>query len=204
MQISLDLLVKAGVNPVNGAKYLAALNEQLPWYDINTPLRIAHFLAQVLHESALMKATSENLNYSDKALLQVFGKYFTEAEALQFARRQEAIANRVYADRMGNGPESSGDGYRYRGRGLIQLTGRENYERFAKWLKVPGVVDNPDLVATKYPVHSAVYYWDSRKLNAMADRDDVRGITYRINGGFSGLEDRRELLAKLKRGLRIE
>lgn len=203
MQISLDLLVNAGVKPVTAVKYLTDLNEQLPWHEINTPLRIAHFLAQVLHESALMSATSENLNYSEKALLQIFGKYFSQADAAQFARRSEAIANRVYADRMGNGPESSGDGYRYRGRGLIQLTGRDNYERFAKWLKVPGVVDNPDLVATKYPVHSAVYYWDSRNLNALADRDDIRAITYRINGGFNGLEDRRELLAKLKRGLKI-
>jgi len=132
----------------------------------------------------------------------VFGKYFSSSEiANRYARKPEKIANRVYGNRMGNGDEASGEGYKYRGRGLIQLTGKYNYRKFSKWIS-DDVVNNPDLVASKYAVHSAVYYWLANDLNSLADIDDVKKVTKRINGGFNGLEHRIELLGKIKKSLR--
>lgn len=172
--------------------YLDALNEQLPKFDIDTPLRLAHFIAQIAHESGSFKYKSENLNYSAKALRAVFGKYFDSDEmAEQYARKPEQIANIVYAGRMGNGDTESGDGWRYRGRGLIQLTGRENYSHCAQAIGVD-CENQPELLSddAQATVAAACWYWQSRKLNDLADMDDVKGITRKINGGLHGLEER--------------
>ena len=207
MRIEKSLLTGLGVRKDRAEKYLPALNTALAEHGIDTPLRVAHFLAQVLHESGKMKFVKENLNYSPKGLLSTFSKYFTTAQAAAYARKPEKIGSRVYANRMGNGPEASGEGYRYRGRGLIQLTGKSNYRKFSKWIG-DDVVSNPERVATKYAVHSAVFYWMTRSykgspLNALADRDDVFLLTKAINGGTNGLDDRKDLLAKAKRLLNI-
>ena len=168
-------------------------------YEINTALRLAHFLAQINHESGDMKRLEENLNYSAKRLLEVFPKYFDSYEiALSYANKPKMIASRVYANRMGNGDEASGDGYKYRGRGLIQLTGKTNYVAFDRFLNANGeIVSNPDLVAKnkEYAVLTAFFYWDSRKLNNLIDKDGnqyfvCKEITKRINGGYNGINDR--------------
>ena len=168
-------------------------------YEINTALRLAHFLAQVNHESSNMKRLEENLNYSAKRLLEIFPKYFYNYEiALTYANKPNMIASRVYANRMGNGGEGSGDGYKYRGRGLIQLTGKANYVAFDRFLNANGeIVSNPDLVAKnkEYAVLTAFFYWYSRKLNNLIDKDGnqyfvCKEITKRINGGYNGLDDR--------------
>lgn len=172
--------------------------EQIPLvmekFAIKTPLRLAHFLAQCAHESGNFKATRENLNYSSAGLLKTFPKYFKDIEtAKKYERKPEAIANRVYANRMGNGDESSGDGFKHRGRGYIQLTGKQNYSSFDKVVD-EDILANPDLVATKYPMLSAAWFWDSRKLNAIADTGAtdavVTSITLKVNGGRHGLADR--------------
>lgn len=198
MRLTKAVLTGLGVTSERADKYLAALNEALAAHAIDTPLRVAHFLAQVLHESGKMRWVEENLNYSADGLRAVFSKYFNDAEAREYARNPERIANRTYGNRMGNGDEASGDGYRYRGRGLIQLTGKDNYRAFSDWIHDDDVVSNPDLVADKYAVHSAVYYWSENNINRIADRDDVRGVTKAINGGLKGLDDRMELLQKAK------
>lgn len=182
-------------------KYLAAINEGLIKYSINTPLRIAHFVAQVAHESGSFKYSSENLNYGAKGLRSTFGKYFqTEELSEEYARQKEKIANRVYGNRMGNGDENSGDGWRFRGRGLIQLTGKENYRKFAKDIGID-IDKQPDKVASdpKVAVLAAAWFWDSRKLNNYADKDDVLTITKRINGGTHGLDDRKAYLERAKK-----
>jgi putative chitinase len=166
-------------------------------FQINTPLRLAHFLAQCAHESNNFKATIENLNYSAKSLRAVFGKYFPDdATAKAYERKPEKIANIVYANRMGN--DDKGDGWKYKGRGYIQLTGKNNYAAFDK--VVPeDVLANPDLVATKYPLLSAAWFWDSKNLNTLADNGKsdavVTQMTKKVNGGTVGLDDR---LAKFK------
>jgi len=163
-------------------------------FGITTPLRLAHFLAQCGHESGGFKAVRENLNYSAKGLMGIFKKYFPNAKlALQYERKPDRIANKVYASRMGNGPESSGDGYNYRGRGYIQLTGKSNYQLFDK--TVPeDITANPDLVATKYPLASAAFFFNSNKLWAICDKGadtaTVTAVTKRVNGGTIGLPDR--------------
>jgi len=168
-------------------------------YEINTALRLAHFLAQINHESGDMKRLEENLNYSAKRLLEVFPKYFDSYEiALSYANKPKMIASRVYANRMGNGDEASGDGYKYRGRGLIQLTGKTNYVAFDRFLNADGeIISNPDLVAKnkEYAVLTAFFYWDNRRLNNLIDKDvnqyfTCKEITKRINGGYNGLDDR--------------
>lgn len=163
-------------------------------FDLGTPLRLAHFLAQCGHESAGFKAVSENLNYGAKGLQSIFKKYFpTEAKALEYERKPEKIANLVYANRMSNGDEKSGDGFRFRGRGYIQLTGRANYTLFNKFVD-EDVVVNPDLVATKYPLLSAGWFFHSNGLHKLADGGAtdavVTTITKRVNGGVIGLADR--------------
>ncbi|MGY6216829.1 glycoside hydrolase family 19 protein [Methylolobus aquaticus] len=206
MQIDSSLFVNVGVRRECAERYAGDFNTLLARYGIDTPLRVAHFLAQVLHESGLLRHVEENLNYSAKGLRSIFGKYFrSDAEANAFARQPAKIANRVYANRIGNGSEASGDGYRFRGRGLIQLTGRANYQSFSDWLGVD-VVSAPDKVASDYAVHSAVFYWSTRKrnglsLNTYADRDSLLDITRAVNGGTIGLEDRKHLLLKLKQQL---
>lgn len=171
-------------------------------YKINTPVRMAHFLSQCAHESSGFKALSENLNYSASGLMSVFRKYFDAESAKQYARQPERIANKVYANRMGNGDEESGDGWRYRGRGVIQLTGKNNYKAFAGHIK-SDVVANPDTVSKKYALDSAAWWWSSNRMNAVADRGDVVAVTKRVNGGTNGLSDRqrkyKEIITLLER-----
>jgi putative chitinase len=167
-----------------------ALEQLLPEYEIDTPHRIAAFIAQCSHESGGFTSLKENLNYRAETLRKVFPKYFTESSAQQFAGQQEAIANRVYANRMGNGPEESGDGYRYCGRGLIQLTGKDNYQNFADSLEM-NVEELPDYLGTfEGAVQSACWFWENNNLNQWADKGDIVTLTKRINGGTIGLEDR--------------
>lgn len=162
-------------------------------FEINTPLRLAHFLAQCEHESNNFKAINENLNYSAKGLLTTFKKYFSEETAKLYEYKPEKIANIVYANRIGNGDKTSGDGWKYRGRGYIQLTGKDNYKAFSKTIN-ENVVENPDLVSLKYPLLSAAWYWNSRNLNTLADKGSteliVKSITKKVNGGTLGLQER--------------
>ena len=170
-------------------------------FGIDTHLELAHFLSQVDHESAGFKAKVENLNYSDAGLLKTFGKYFTATTAKQYARKPQNIANRVYANRMGNGDEKSGEGWKYRGRGYIQLTGKNNYSALNSYLKSIGLADNvlasPDLVETKYPLLSAAYWWMVNGLNQIADDGEaesvVKAVTKRVNGGLNGYAHRLEM-----------
>jgi putative chitinase len=170
-----------------------ALNKILPDYGIDTPQRVAAFVAQAAHESGGFTALHENLNYRAETLRRVFPKYFpTDALAQQYAHNQEAIANRVYANRMGNGPEESGDGFRYCGRGLIQLTGQQNYQSFADSIETP-VEQVPDFLQTfEGAVQSACWFWENNNLNQYADSGDILTMTKRINGGTIGLEDRQK------------
>lgn len=163
-------------------------------FEINTPLRLAHFLAQCGHESGNFKFKSENLNYSELILRKVFPKYFPDIViAKKYERKPEAIASRVYGGRMGNGPEATKEGFKFRGRGFIQLTGKQNYTAFDKTVE-EDILANPDLVATKYPLLSAAWFWNSRKLNSIADQgatdEVVTKITKLVNGGTIGLPDR--------------
>jgi len=173
--------------------WVDAMNEVFPKYEIDTPKRIAAFIAQCGHESGGWRTFSENLNYSAKALDAVFGKYFVRAgrDANDYARQPEKIANIVYAGRMDNGDTNSGDGWRYRGRGPIQLTGKANYAKFSEDMDVDAV-DNPDQVSEDKEVAlmSAIWYWNSNNLNRYADSGDIKTLTKRINGGYIGLEDR--------------
>ena len=198
MKTRVEMLKEMGVSQADADQYIRHLEHALPKYGIaDSRLRLAHFFAQILHESGFMRFDMENLNYSADALRRVFGKYFrTKEEANAYARQPEKIANRVYANRMGNGSEASGDGWTFRGRGLIQLTGRANYRAFAAWVGDERIMDDPDLVASEYAVHSAVFFWDRHNLNKLADKDDVVALTRRVNGGESGLAHRRELLNK--------
>lgn len=160
-----------------------------------TPVRAAHFFAQTSHETGNFKAFSENLNYSAQGLQGIFGKYFPGNLEESYARQPEKIANRVYASRMGNGDEASGDGWKFRGRGALQLTGKANYEAFAKYLGTDEVLVNPDLVATKYAFESAMFFFERNKLWAICDQGindaAILALTKRINGGTHGLEDRK-------------
>ena len=172
-------------------------------YGLNTPLRIAHFMAQIEHESNL-KPISEILNYSVNGLLKVFGKYFkTETKAREYARRPEKIANLVYANRMYNGNEQSGDGWKYRGRGFIQITGKKNYQLLSKDTRID-YLNNPDwLLREPDAMISALWYWNKINGNKYADKDDIKTITKLINGGYNGLEDRIEKLNKWKLKLNL-
>lgn len=200
MPIDRKLLTSLGVKAAAADRYLADLVAMLPQHQVDSPLRVAHFLAQVLHESGLFEIVEENLNYSAKRLREVFPKYFTPAQAAAYAGKRAAIGNRVYADRLGNGGEGSGDGYRYRGRGLVQLTGKANYGAFGAWIGAD-VVSDPDLVSTRYAVHCALFFWSTRGCNALADADDLVAVTKKINGGLNGFEDRRRLLERAKQAL---
>lgn len=171
-----------------------ALAQLFPDYDINTPKRMAAFLAQCAHESGGFTVLVENLNYKPQALRRLFPKYFPDdVTANQYCARpnkQEAIANRIYANRMGNGPESSGDGYAFRGHGLIQLTGRDTWQAFADSIETP-LSDLKDYMQTfEGACQSACWYWESRGLNKWADAGDIKELTRRINGGYIGLDDR--------------
>ena len=171
----------------------AQIPDSMSLYNINTPLRLAHFLSQCAHESGGFKLVYEGLNYSAKGLRTTFSKYFPGTLSESYARRPQMIANRVYASRIGNGDEASGDGYKFRGRGYIQLTGKANYVEFDK-VVVEDVLASPNLVATQYPLLSAAWFWNKNNLNAIADKGDsvdiVTAITKRVNGGINGLPDR--------------
>jgi putative chitinase len=170
-----------------------ALNQFLPAYDINTRERVSAFIAQCSHESANFKVLKENLNYRAASLRKVFPKYFpTDEMANQFANKKEQIANKVYANRMGNGPEESGDGFRYHGRGLIQLTGKNNYQAFAKYVNKSIEEVVPYLETIDGAVESACWFWKTNNLNKWADTGDFVTLTKRINGGTIGLEDRQK------------
>jgi putative chitinase len=166
-----------------------------------SPNRAAHFFAQTAHESGNFKTFSENLNYSAKGLRGIFGKYFpTDALANAYARQPMKIANRVYANRMGNGPESSGDGWKFRGRGALQLTGHDNYQAFANYVNRPDVMTNPDLVAGELCFESALWFFDRNKLWGICDQGvndaAILALTKRINGGTHGLDDRKQKTKK--------
>jgi putative chitinase len=173
---------------------IAQIPDTASKFQINTPLRLAHFLAQCGHESGGFKVTSENLNYSAKGLMGIFKKYFpTQQLAESYQRQPQKIANKVYASRMDNGNESSGDGFKFRGRGYIQLTGRANYTAFGKAIN-EDIASNPDVVSGKYALLSAAWFWSKNGLNKLADGGSsdtvVTSITKRVNGGTIGLADR--------------
>jgi putative chitinase len=198
-------IAPAPIAPVGGLKLdklrghipdavIAMIPDTAAKFQINTPLRLAHFLAQCGHESGGFRATQENLNYSAKGLAGIFRKYFpTEAAAASYARQPQKIASKVYGNRMGNGPESSGEGYKFRGRGYIQLTGKENYTAFGKSIG-EDMTANPDKVASQYALLSAAWFFSKNGLHRMADEGAsdavVTKITKRVNGGTIGLADR--------------
>jgi putative chitinase len=166
-----------------------------------SPIRSAHFFGQTSHETGHFKVFSENLNYSADGLLKVFPKYFkTLEESKLYERKSEKIANRVYGNRMGNGDEASGEGFKFRGRGALQLTGKSNYEAFSKFLNKPEIMTNPDLVATEYAFESAIYFFEKNGLWAICDKgiDDatITAVTKKINGGVNGLAERITLTKK--------
>ena len=188
---NIDLGKLKGIVPDAVVVQIPAVMEK---FQINTPLRLCHFLSQCAHESNDFKAVTENLNYSAKSLMITFKKYFpTEDKALAYERKPEKIANLVYANRMDNGAEESGDGFKYRGRGYIQLTGKVNYKAFDKVVE-DDIVATPELVATKYPLLSAAWYWNSRNINKVCDKGDTDSVTTEVtklvNGGTIGLDDR--------------
>jgi putative chitinase len=174
------------------------LPEILEKYEINSPLRFAHFIAQAGHECAGFTIFSENLNYKAEALTKVFPKYFKDVDPNAYARQPEKIANRVYGSRMGNGDEASGDGWRFRGRGAIQLTGKNNYTAFANdnGITIDEAVEY--LGTDRGTIESAAWFWHKNGLNALADKDDVVAVTKRVNGGTIGLEDRTKHLHEAK------
>jgi putative chitinase len=173
------------------SQWYEAISSILPEYEINTPQRVAAFLAQCAHESGGFVFLKENLNYKAPSLRKVFSKYFQDdATAIAYANKPEKIANRVYANRMGNGDESSGDGWRYCGRGLIQLTGKDNYTFFAASLDIPVEEASEYLQTFEGAVQSACFFWEQNSLNKWADSGDILTLTKRINGGTIGLEDR--------------
>jgi putative chitinase len=168
----------------------SALVNILPKYDIDTMERVSMFIGQCAHESGQFNIMTENLNYSVNGLLKTFPKYFNAASARIYARNPEKIANRVYANRMGNGNEASGDGWRFRGQGFIQLTGRSNHQRFADFLKIP--LDQALVYVRTLPgaIEAACWFWKVNNLNQHSDRLDIKTVTKIINGGFNGLDDR--------------
>jgi putative chitinase len=166
-------------------------------YQMNTINRMSHFLAQCAHESGNWRVFEENLNYSAAGLLGTFPRHFTQATADQYARKPQMIANRVYGNRMGNGDEASGDGWKFRGRGFIQLTGKNNYTAFNA--TVPkDVIASPELVAGEYALESAAWFWVTNKLNQLSDTGTVQQVTQRVNGGQHGITDRVEKHARYK------
>jgi|LakMenE18May11ns_1017448.scaffolds.fasta_scaffold9692068_3 putative chitinase len=196
MQIKENLL-KAGYKISDELE--SAISKTFETYKVNTRLKQVHFLAQIIHESQALKRVEENLNYSADRLLVVFPKYFNSTTAKQYQRNSTAIGSRVYANRMGNGAETSMDGYTYRGRGFIMNTGKSQYELLTKEFGVD-FVSNPDLLKQlPYSMLSAGFYWYRNNLNILAEQDKIKEITKRINGGYIGLDDRIKILNKLKK-----
>ena len=190
----INLQKKIGVT-ADGAFGPGTFKKAAAYYKLS-PDRAAHFFAQTAHESGGFKAFSENLNYGAKGLRGVFGKYFpTNALARAYERQPQKIANRVYANRMGNGPETSGEGWLFRGRGSLQLTGKDNYQAFANYIGRPDVMTNPDLVAGELCFESALWFFDKNKLWSICDKGindaAILALTKRINGGTHGLDDRK-------------
>lgn len=174
-------------------QWCEALNKILPDYGIDTPQRVAAFIAQCAHESGGFVFLTENLNYKAASLRKVFPKYFPDdGLAARYANKPEMIANRIYANRMGNGDETSGDGFRFRGRGLIQLTGKDNYTWFAESIETSLEETVEYLQTFEGAVQSACWFWETNNLNQWADKDDILTLTKRINGGTIGLEDRKK------------
>lgn len=189
-----NLQAKIGIT-ADGAFGPGTLASAAAYYKLNKA-RAAHFFAQTAHESGGFKAFSENLNYGAKGLRGIFGKYFpTDGMAKNYERQPERIANRVYANRMGNGDEASGDGWKYRGRGALQLTGKSNYQAFADYISRPDVMTNPDLVAGELCFESALWFFDRNKLWSICDQGitdaAILALTRKINGGVHGIDDRK-------------
>lgn len=180
------------------------LSELLPKYEINTAVRVAGFIAQCSHESVEFTVLKENLNYSADGLNKVFAKYFVKAgrDAVPYARQPEKIANIVYADRLGNGDTASGDGWRFRGRGVIQLTGKDNYTAFGKTKQLTALETIDYLETKRGALDSACWFWKTNGLNVPADAQDILVMTKKINGGTNGLEDRKKLYAEALRVLK--
>jgi putative chitinase len=193
-----SLQTKIGAK-ADGAFGPGTMKAAMAFYKL-TPIRAAHFFGQTAHETGDFKLFSENLNYSANGLKKIFGKYFTASTALSYARNPEKIANKVYGNRMGNLDESSGDGYKFRGRGALQLTGKSNYEAFAKYLGKPEIIDKPDVVANEYAFESAMFFFDKNNLWNICDGGvndaTILKLTKRINGGTNGLAHRTELTNK--------
>lgn len=176
------------------AAYVDPINALVAKYGITTKARMAMFLAQIGHESAGLSTVTENLNYSQAGLLNTFGRYYNSSTAAAHARNPEKIANRVYASRMGNGNEESGDGYRFRGRGAIQITGRSNYSELKTDLALPSLTATTEYLTTpKGVIESAMWFWSKRGLNALADAGKITEATKKINGGTNGLAERKHL-----------
>ena len=194
MELTLDQLKQLLPRNPYVKQWHSALSRLLPDYEINTPQRIAAFVAQCAHESGSFTALRENLNYKAATLRKIFPKYFPTDELAQkyanMPNKQEAIANVVYANRMGNGPTESGDGYRYAGKGLIQLTGKDNYTWFAASLGISVEEAAEYLETFEGAAQSACWFWETNNLNQWADKGDILTLTKRINGGTIGLEDR--------------
>ena len=192
------LQTKIGVT-ADGAFGPGTLKAAMTYYKL-TPERAAHFFAQTAHETGEFKLFTENLNYSATGLSATFGKYFPGNLEESYAKQPDKIANRVYGGRMGNGDEASGDGYKFRGRGALQLTGKSNYVAFSNYLKKPEIVTNPDLVATEYAFESAMFFFDNNKLWTICDGGvndaSILTLTKRINGGINGLDHRKALTTK--------
>jgi putative chitinase len=193
-----SLQTKIGAK-ADGAFGPGTMKAAMAFYKL-TPVRAAHFFGQTAHETGDFKLFSENLNYSANGLKKIFGKYFTASTALSYARNPEKIANKVYGNRMGNLDESSGDGYKFRGRGALQLTGKSNYEAFAKYLGKPEIMDKPDVVANEYAFESAMFFFDKNNLWNICDGGvndaTILKLTKIINGGTNGLAHRTELTNK--------
>ena len=207
MQITIEQIKKIapGAPDKAAGEFVDTFNKWSDKFGITTQLRAAHFISQCVHECAELKAFEENLNYSEKGLLKVFPKYFNEATAKQYARKPEKIANRVYANRMGNGNEASGDGWKYKGRGAIGLTGRSNYLAYStSGFCVGDLMAHPEWLAKSPGCYkSAMWFWWKNGLNAIADTGDVNAVTKRVNGGYNGLDSRKKYLAKAKDALGI-
>jgi len=187
-----SLQEKIGVT-ADGAFGPGTMKKAMEFYKL-TPVRAAHFFAQTAHETGGFKLFTENLNYSADGLQKIFGKYFPGTLEESYSRNPEKIANRVYASRMGNGDEASGDGWKFRGRGALQLTGKDNYTAFAQYLQKPEIMTTPDLVATTYSFESAMFFFDKNKLWSICDLGindkAIKKLTLKINGGLHGIEDR--------------
>lgn len=199
--ITLEQFQKAFPKSKNIKIWVEPFNTAFVDYEINTPIRQAAFLAQCAHESAEFTRLNENLMYSAEGLQKIFKKYFPTAElATEYAKKPEKIANKVYGNRMGNGDEASGDGYRFRGRGLIQLTGRSNYTKFSQdTFKDNSIVEDPGYCETVIgAVKSACWFWKTNNLNECADKEDLILMTKKINGGIHGFDDRIEKYKRIK------